>query len=103
MHNEAQRILDAFDGVSPESRETLSEALRAEGVPFLVNLGLALAWPPKLAALVVDGALGAARWDGSAAILDRLGDSEPWATVRDALAEALEHPEVAEAIAGDER
>jgi hypothetical protein len=96
-----RRILDAFEGVSGETRASLSEFLRSEGTPFLADLGLALQWPPNLALMLTEKALSEARWNGSSALLDRLGDGEPWRTVREALAEALAGPEACMEILAD--
>jgi hypothetical protein len=88
----AERILAAFEPVSADAREILGEALELQSVPFLKQLGSALTYGPKLATLVIRRALSAARWGGSADLIDLLSDDEPWKTIRECLSEAIGQP-----------
>jgi hypothetical protein len=85
----AGRVLEAFGPLATEARAAVATALQAEAQPLLATLGLALTWPSTLAILVLDGALHDARRDGSEALVDQLGDAEPWLTLRGALIDAL--------------
>ncbi len=93
MTTPTERVLAAFDGVSEDARTIIGESLELSPAPFLSALGSALTYGPKLATLKIGRALSAARWDGSAALLDVLSDdTEPWRTIRECLAEALSPP-----------
>ena len=83
------RILAAFSDLQGDAREVVSETLERVNVPFLSALGSSLCHSPKLAEMVLKRALKRVSWDGSAALVDRLSDNEPWLTVKTCLAEAL--------------
>jgi hypothetical protein len=86
-----QPVLAVFSDLSPDARTVVAETLeRTRGVPFLSSLGSALTYSPQVAEIVVRLALRRVKWDGSAALVGRLSDNEPWSTVRTVLAEALE-------------
>ena len=86
----SERILLAFGDLSDDAREVVGESLERLHVPFLSTLGSALTYSPKLANSVLRLALKRVSWDGSATLADRLGDNEPWLTVKQCLAEALD-------------
>ena len=90
-----QRILLAFSDLSPDAREVVGETLERHPVPFLSALGSSLCHGPKLAEMVLTCALKRVSWDGSASLIDRLSDDEPWQTVKTCVAKAL----AAEAVA----
>jgi hypothetical protein len=88
----AERILENFDDLSDLAREIIGEALMMQPVPFLSSLGSAVDWSSsnrKLATLVLNRALRRAPVDGSAVLLELLGDAEPWRTIRECLSEAI--------------
>jgi hypothetical protein len=91
MSSQPERILLAFSGLSGDAREVVADVLeRTRGVPFLQALGSSLTYAtPWLAEAVLRLALKRVSWDGSAGLLDRLSDNEPWLTVKQVLAEAL--------------
>jgi hypothetical protein len=86
----AERILAAFSGVSDEARQVIGESLERHPAPLLKSIGSGLCHGPKLSVMVISRGLFSARWDGSAALVDRLGDSEPWRTIRECLIDALD-------------
>jgi hypothetical protein len=96
-----ERILSVFSGMAPDAREILGEALELQCIPFLSSIGSSLLYPPKLANMVLKCALKRVSWDGSAVLVDRLSDNEPWLTVRTCLVEALEGPPVAQLRGGN--
>jgi hypothetical protein len=86
----AERILAAFAGVSDDARQVIGESLEIQPVPLLKSIGSGLCHGPRLANMVIARGLFSARWDGSSVLVDRLSaDSEPWATIRECLIEAL--------------
>ena len=87
----AERILAAFAGVSDEARHVIGESLERHPAPLLKSIGSGLCHGPKLSVMVISRGLFSSRWDGSAGLVDRLSpDSEPWATIRSCLIDALE-------------
>lgn len=90
-YSAAERILALFEPVSADARVILGEALEMQSVPFLSALGSALCYPKtwKLPTHVVARALSAARWDGSDVLVEQLGDTEPWRTIRECLTESI--------------
>ena len=94
-----ERLLLAFSDLSADARQVVGETLERHPVPFLSALGSSLCHGPKLAEMVLKCALKRVSWDGSADLVDRLGDNEPWGTVKKVLAEAL--AATAAAVEGD--
>jgi hypothetical protein len=95
-----ERILAGFSDLSADAREVVGETLERQYPPFLSALGSSLCHSPKLAQMVLKCALKRVSWDGSATLVRRLGDNEPWGTVKQVLIEALEA--VPPALVGDE-
>ena len=86
----AERILAAFSGLSADARLVVGESLERHPAPLLKSIGSGLCHGPKLSVMVISRGLFSARWDGSAALVNRLApDSEPWKTVRECLIQAL--------------
>jgi hypothetical protein len=85
----SERILLAFSDLSDDAREVVGESLERLHVPFLSSLGSALCYSPKMANMVLYSALKRVSWDGSATLTTRLGDNEPWLTVKEVLIETL--------------
>lgn len=102
MSTGAERILAAFSGLSADARIVVGESLEIQPVPLLKSVGSGLCYGPKLANMVIARGLKSARWDGSAILLERLSDDQPWGTIKDCLAEALEGAPVAQLRGGND-
>ena len=85
----AERILAAFAYLSDDARLVVAESLERHPAPLLKAVGSGLTYGPKLANMVIARGLFSARWNGSAVLVDRLSDNEPWLTIRTCLIEAL--------------
>ena len=88
----SERILAAFSDLSDDAREVVGETLERLNPPLLSSIGSALTYSPEMANMVLKCALKRVSWDGSAGLADRLGDNEPWKTVKAVLIEALDGP-----------
>lgn len=92
MTNAAERILAQFAGVSDDARTMIGESLEIQPAPLLSAIGSALCYPPppaRLGTMVIGRAFHRVKWDGSAALVDILGDDPPWNVIRECLIEAL--------------
>jgi hypothetical protein len=86
----AERILALFDDVSESARDVIGTSLEMQSAPFLQSLGSALTYSPRLATMVLARALRTAHWEpANLALVDELGNDEPWLTIKDVLSEAL--------------
>jgi hypothetical protein len=89
----AGAAIDAFNRLSPSTREAMADTMATQGDPFVAEIGSALKCGGGfLAVALIDAALGRLRWDPKALPLaDRLSTTDdPWATLAGAIRHTIQ-------------